>query len=118
MTGSALGRPRVWCFVTQNDIRITRLNFVRNCTVIGHYKLAVILFIEAVSDSMTPDDVLKLKDEVLPRTAAFNSALFPHERIVDREYIVVVPSGVLPRTKEKGNIRRKAVEEDYVGILE
>ncbi|KAJ7749584.1 acetyl-CoA synthetase-like protein [Mycena maculata] len=102
----------------EDNIRITCPDIVRNCTVVGHYKPAVVLFIEAVSDSTTPDDVLKLKDEVLRRTAAFNSALFPHERIVDREHIVVVPSGVLPRTKEKGNIRRKAVEEDYAGILE
>ncbi|KAJ6586259.1 acetyl-CoA synthetase-like protein [Mycena vulgaris] len=102
----------------EDNIRVTCPDIVRNCTVVGHYKPAVVLFVEAFSDSTTVDDVATLKDEVLRRTAAFNSDLFEHERIVDREHIVVVPPGVLPRTKEKGNIRRKAVEEDYATVLE
>ncbi|KAJ7084974.1 acetyl-CoA synthetase-like protein [Mycena epipterygia] len=112
----------------EDNIRVTCPDIVRNCTVVGHYKPAVVLFIEAVSDSTTSDDVDILKDEVLRRTAAFNVDLFEHERIVDRGHIVVVPAGALPRTKliiycsilylEKGNIRRKAVEEEYAKILE
>ncbi|KAJ6552813.1 acetyl-CoA synthetase-like protein [Mycena capillaripes] len=102
----------------EDNIRITCPDIVRNCTVVGHYKPAVVLFIEPVLDTVSPDEVTILKDEVLRRTAEFNANLFEHERILDREHIVVVPAGVLPRTKEKGNIRRKAVEEDYGAILE
>jgi len=36
-----------------------------------------------------------------------------HERITSTKFIVVVPSGTLPRTATKGNIRRKAVEEAF-----
>ncbi|KAJ7709507.1 acetyl-CoA synthetase-like protein [Mycena rosella] len=114
------GAGLVWFCDTksiEDNIRLTCPDIVRNCTVVGHYKPAVVLFIEAVSDSTSAPDVDILKDEVLRRTAAFNSNLFEHERIVDREHIVVVAPGALPRTKEKGNIRRKAVEDDYAKIL-
>ncbi|KAJ7226281.1 acetyl-CoA synthetase-like protein [Mycena rebaudengoi] len=101
----------------EDNIRLTCPDIVGNCTVVGHNRPSVVLFIEAAASDSVVLDANSLKDEVLRRTAAFNAQLFVHERIADTEHIVVVPAGTLPRTKEKGNIRRKAVEEEYVKVL-
>ncbi|KAJ6471759.1 acetyl-CoA synthetase-like protein [Mycena vitilis] len=102
----------------EDNCMITCANLVKNCAVVGHYKPAVVLFVEpAVS---LPDDIniAAFKGEILKRTESFNARLFQHERIMDPNFIVVVPPGSLPRTSEKGNIRRKAVEDEYAGVLE
>ncbi len=72
---------------------------MRNCVAVGHLKPRVVLLIESstVTD-MAEEDVLALKQEVLKRTAQFNSRLLVHERIEDPSVILVAPAGSLPRT--------------------
>ncbi|KAG6906981.1 hypothetical protein DXG01_011121 [Tephrocybe rancida] len=96
----------------------TRLNcadLVYNCVVVGNYK-PVVLFVEpmpAHANSVTSP--AELKAEILKRMEKFQAGLFPHERFDDR--VVVVAQGSLPRTSDKGNIRRNAVEELYADVL-
>jgi len=63
-------------------------------------------------------DAEKLKEEIIRRTRQFHSHRFVHERITSTEHVVVVERGTLPRTLVKGNIRRKAVEDQYKELLE
>ncbi|KAJ7625662.1 acetyl-CoA synthetase-like protein [Roridomyces roridus] len=127
-------KPGVYCFRGRNDdwirtgeqicfcdtksiednVLVTCADIVQNCIVVGHYKPVVVLFVEPIQ-AITPD--ISLRDEILKRTHAFNSRLFDHEQINSTLQIVCVPSGSLPRTSEKGNIRRKAVEDEYDAVL-
>lgn len=70
-----------------------------NSVVVGHYKPAVVLFVESANSISTEEEIASLKAEILARTAAFNARLFVHERITDPLQIVVVKAGSLPRTK-------------------
>ncbi|KAJ7738147.1 acetyl-CoA synthetase-like protein [Mycena metata] len=92
-------------------------NLVRNCTVVGHNKPHIVLFVEPVVQPTSEADIAELRAQILELTAPFRERLFVHERIAAAEHIVVVPSGSLSRTKEKGNIRRKAVEDEFAEVL-
>ncbi|KAG6842984.1 hypothetical protein H0H93_002659, partial [Arthromyces matolae] len=63
------------------------------------------------------DDYEQLKVTIIKRMEPFNKGQFAHERIDSPLRVVVVEPGRLPRTKEKGNVRRKAVEETYAEEL-
>ncbi|KIY44676.1 acetyl-CoA synthetase-like protein [Fistulina hepatica ATCC 64428] len=107
---------------------------IKNCTVVGHNCLGgIVLFIEAAEEALgteaskrdplnphvlTGPAVERLKQEVLSRHTPYQSRLFAHERIRGPGRVVVVTDGSLGRTKEKGNIRRKAVEDEYAALLE
>jgi hypothetical protein len=73
-------------------------DLVENCVVVGHYKPAVVLFVEPIQpiDSASAEGVLKTA--ILERIADFNSRLIPHERINSALQIVSVRAGSLPRT--------------------
>jgi len=101
----------------EDNCMLNCADLVKNCTVVGHYKPAVVLFIEPALSLPGDTDISAFKAEILKQTAPFNARLFQHERITDPNFIVVVPPGSLPRTKEKGNIRRKAVEDEYAALL-
>ncbi|KAJ7846028.1 acetyl-CoA synthetase-like protein [Mycena olivaceomarginata] len=130
-------KPGVYCFRGRNDdwirtgkhlsfcdtksiedhVLTSCADLVENCVVVGHYKPAVILFVEPIQpiDSASAEGVLKTA--ILQRIADFNSRLIPHERINSALQIVSVRAGSLPRTTEKGNIRRKAAEDEHSTIL-
>lgn len=82
----------------------TCADLVQNCIAVGHLKPRVVLLVEPrAQDSSDPherevDAQDTLKEEILKRTAAYNSRLLDHERITDPECILVVPVGSLPRT--------------------
>ena len=63
-------------------------------------------------------DAEKLKEEIIERMRSFNSRRYIHERIGSTRYVVVVERGALPRTATKGNIRRRAVEDQYEELLD
>ncbi|KAF8191520.1 acetyl-CoA synthetase-like protein [Mycena galopus ATCC 62051] len=92
-------------------------DLVRNCVVVGHYKPAVVLFVEPVEKINSSGDDDLLKTAIWDRISAFNARLVVHERIHSVSQIVSVPSGSLPRTTEKGNIRRKGVEDEHADVL-
>ncbi|KAJ7983268.1 acetyl-CoA synthetase-like protein [Mycena polygramma] len=102
----------------EDNCMLTCANLVRNCAVVGHYKPAPVLFVEPTLPLAGDTEIAAFKAEILTRTEPFNARLFSHERITDPRFIVVAPSGSLPRTTEKGNIRRKAVEDEYAAVLE
>ncbi|KAF8174893.1 acetyl-CoA synthetase-like protein [Pholiota molesta] len=94
-------------------------DLVGNCVVTGHYKPGIVLFIEPLF--VDPSDggaVEMLKEQILERHAPFNAGAFEHEQLQSKVQIVAVPQGTLPRTTEKGNIRRKAAEDEHSKILE
>lgn len=82
----------------EDNCMLTCANLVKNCAVVGHYKPAVILFIEPTLSLRGETDVAAFKAEILKQTKPFNARLFQHERITDPNFIVVVPPGSLPRT--------------------
>ncbi|KAJ7983251.1 acetyl-CoA synthetase-like protein [Mycena polygramma] len=130
-------QPGLYCFRGRNDdwirtgkdlcfcdtksiedhVLATCSDLVQNCVVVGHYKPAVVLFVEPISPIASPKDDGVLKSDVFARISAFNSRLFPHEKINDLSQIVSVSAGSLVRTAEKGNIRRKAVEDEHSLVL-
>ena len=82
----------------EDNVLKTCPEIVRYCVAVGHLKPRVILFIESNSSSFGQDEAAKLKQDVLKRTADYNSRLLEHERITDPSSILVVPAGSLPRT--------------------
>lgn len=69
---------------------------VHSCVVVGHRKPALVLFVEP---RVEVEDEASFKEDILRRTADFNSRLFKHERIIDQEHIVVVSPGSFKRTE-------------------
>ena len=63
-------------------------------------------------------DSEELKEEIIGRMAEFNSRRYVHERIASTKHIIVVERGTLPRTATKGNIRRRAIEDQYKELLD
>ncbi|CAA7268855.1 unnamed protein product [Cyclocybe aegerita] len=103
----------------EDNILVVCADLVQNCVVVGHYKPGVVLLVEpTIVDLADESAVSGLKARILERHVSFNNRLFDHERIKHAFQIVVVPRGTLPRTMEKGNIRRKATEDQHATILE
>ncbi|KAJ7907208.1 hypothetical protein B0H13DRAFT_1879813 [Mycena leptocephala] len=130
-------QPGLYCFRGRNDdwirtgkyfsfcdtksiedhVLFSCADLVQNCVIVGHYKPGVVLFVEPIQPVNFPEDEGVLKAVIIDRIAGFNSRLIVHERIESTLQIVPVKSGSLPRTTEKGNIRRKAVEDEHSIIL-
>ena len=60
----------------------------------------------------------KLKKEIIRQTREFSARRYVHERITSTKFVVVVKRGTLPRTTTKGNVRRRAVEDQYKELLD
>ncbi|CAA7266896.1 unnamed protein product [Cyclocybe aegerita] len=85
-------------------------DILHDAAAVGENRPLACLFIEALpSAEVGGKSEEALVAEVIARTKEFNQRLFTYERIEDPRRIFVVPHGSLPRTKEKGNIRRNAV---------
>ncbi|KAH8101485.1 acetyl-CoA synthetase-like protein [Cristinia sonorae] len=104
----------------EDMVLIQCANLVKNCTIVGHYKPTLVLFVEPQNDVAvaTTAEVFAFKGQLLKKIAPSNATLFPHERIENPDHVVVVPSGSLDRGGEKSNIRRKTVEERNKSILD
>jgi hypothetical protein len=97
------------CRAIEDNIRATCGDLIQECIVVGTGRPSPALFVEP-----TPGvDHGKLKRDIIRKTRQFHSRRYLHEQITNPNLIIVVPSGSLPRTATKGNIRRKAVEEAY-----
>ncbi|KAJ6544425.1 acetyl-CoA synthetase-like protein [Mycena capillaripes] len=86
-------------------------DLVQNCVIVGHYKPGIVLFVEPVPLINSLEDDGLLKTNIIDRISVFNTSLIEHERINSALQIS------LPRTTEKGNIRRKVVEDEHATIL-
>ncbi|KAI0936606.1 hypothetical protein AcV5_004699 [Taiwanofungus camphoratus] len=93
----------------EDNVRATCNDLVAECVVVGNGRPSPTLFIEPKGVV----DAEKLKRDIIRRTRHFHSRRYLHERIDSPRFIIVVPQNALPRTTNKGNIRRRAVEETY-----
>lgn len=82
---------------------------ISECIAVGTARPSPVLFVETEAEM----DESKLKREIFRKIRQFHSRRYTHESITSAKMIIVVPKGTLPRTASKGNIRRKAVEEEY-----
>ncbi|KAJ3512855.1 hypothetical protein NLJ89_g3283 [Agrocybe chaxingu] len=104
---------------TKHVITISCTESLTDIFLVGHYKPGVVLLVEPTTVDPADDSAVSgLKAKILERNDPFNSRLFDHERIKHAFQIVIVSRGTLPRTMEKGNIRRKATEDQHADILE
>jgi len=104
----------------ENNVYTTCSDIVANCVVVGNGRPFPALFVEprvpAVAESSELS--LNLKRDIIKRTSDFHSMRYLHERIQDVRMIKVVTPKILPRTAAKGNIRRRAVEQEFADDLE
>lgn len=84
-------------------------SLISECIVVGTGRPSPVLFVESTAGV----DETKLKKDIWRKIRQFHRRRYIHESITSADMIIVVPLGSLPRTASKGNIRRKAVEEEY-----
>lgn len=99
----------------EDNVRSMCGDLISECIVVGNGRPSPVLFIEPASVDM---DHTKLKNQILRKTRQFHARRYLHERITSPNFIVVVPPKTLPRTATKGNIRRRAVEEQFKAQLD
>ena len=87
---------------------------IDECIVVGNGRPSPVLFVETKS-TLSEE---KVKKEILRKTRQFHARRYLHERITSTNMIVIVPCGTLPRTATKGNVRRRAVEQQFKGLLD
>ncbi len=97
----------------EDNARAMCPELIAECIVVGTGRPSPVMFIEPATDG----DHDKLKKDILRKTRHFHSRRYLHERITSPDMIVIVSRQTLPRTATKGNIRRKAVEEAYQGVI-
>ncbi|KAI0657005.1 acetyl-CoA synthetase-like protein [Cubamyces menziesii] len=95
----------------EDNVRKTCADLVHDAVVVGSGRTHACLVVESAASGLSAEQRHELAQTVAARTADFNKRLFAHERIEDPKRIIVVERGTLPRTKEKGNVRRGATEE-------
>ena len=100
----------------EDNVRATCGELVFECIVVGNARPSPTLFIEA-SKKCTMDSE-ELKEEIIRRTSQFHSCRYIHERITSTKHVIVIERGTLPRTATKGNVRRRAVEDQYKEFLD
>lgn len=98
----------------EDNVRATCGDLIEECIVVGTGRPSPALFVEPAPGV----DHGKLKRDIIRKTRQFHSRRYLHEQITNPNLIIVTPSGSLPRTATKGNIRRKAVEEAYQAELD
>lgn len=84
-------------------------DLIADCIVVGNGRPSPVLFVEPRSDG---DEGL-LRKAIWRRIRPFHARRYLHERIMSTQFIQVVPPNTLPRTATKGNIRRRAVEDNF-----
>ncbi|KAF8637213.1 hypothetical protein AX16_010872 [Volvariella volvacea WC 439] len=99
----------------EDNIRLTCGPLVAECVVVGSGRPFPAIFIEPASNDT---DSGKLKRTIFQKTKAFHTRRYLHEKLVSPEMIVVVEKNSLPRTVTKGNVRRRAVEQQYEKLLD
>ncbi|KAI0756673.1 acetyl-CoA synthetase-like protein [Daedaleopsis nitida] len=97
----------------EDNVLATCADLVAACIVVGNGRPSPTLFVEPKVPVDADEDEERLRRDIIRRTRHFHSRRYVHERIDSPAFIVVVPSGTLPRTATKGNIRRRAVEDQF-----
>ncbi|PFH54576.1 hypothetical protein AMATHDRAFT_134787 [Amanita thiersii Skay4041] len=99
----------------EDNTRSSCNHIIRECVVVGIGRPSPAMFVELTDDSF---DHEKVRREVIRKTRHFSSRRYLHERITSPHMIIIVAQNTLPRTTTKGNIRRKAVEEQFKAQLD
>ncbi|KAJ7246935.1 putative amp-CoA ligase [Mycena rebaudengoi] len=102
----------------EDNVRKTCADLVHDVVVLGTDRRCPVLFVETSKDISDDSQKLELSNEIIRRTAVFNQRLFLYERIEDPKHIRILSKGALPRTKEKGNIRRNEAEKIFAVDLD
>lgn len=97
----------------EENVLMTCADLVAACIVVGNGRPSPVLFVEPKVPGDSAEEPERLKRDIIRRTRHFHSRRYVHERIDSPVFVVVVPSGTLPRTATKGNIRRRAVEDRF-----
>ncbi|KAF5362927.1 hypothetical protein D9758_007080 [Tetrapyrgos nigripes] len=92
-------------------------DLISDCVVVGQNRRGPALLVE-VKENASVTHHVEIQNLIVDRLAEFNKQRFPHERISDPGLVLVLEAGVLPRTKSKGNIRRKSAEDQYRSTLD
>ncbi|EMD42196.1 hypothetical protein CERSUDRAFT_129658 [Gelatoporia subvermispora B] len=98
----------------EDNVRAMCGSLITECIVVGNGRPSPVLFVEPQGNV----DAERLKKDIIRRTRHFHSRRYLHERITSTAFVIVVPRGTLPRTATKGNIRRRAVEEQFKAELD
>ncbi|PCH33828.1 acetyl-CoA synthetase-like protein [Wolfiporia cocos MD-104 SS10] len=98
----------------EDNVNATCGGLVSNCVVVGNGRPCPALFVE----SSVQMDERKLRNEIMRKIRPFHARRYMHERIASIANICVVPKDTLPRTATKGNIRRRAVEQQFKAELD
>lgn len=101
----------------EDEIRRCCGDIIYDVVIVGSSRPDPCMFAEVRSEiDATKEE--ELIQTIIERMAPYNERLFPYERIDDAKRIRLLAQGTLPRTKEKGNIRRNATEEAYDSVLD
>ncbi|KAF9044691.1 hypothetical protein BDP27DRAFT_1346740 [Rhodocollybia butyracea] len=96
----------------EDNARTLCHDIISDCVVVGNGRPSPVLIVEASPTTSGPVSTdLELKTEIFRRIHPFHTTRYLHERIASSNMIFVVPLGTLPRTKSKGTVRRKIVED-------
>jgi acyl-coenzyme A synthetase/AMP-(fatty) acid ligase len=102
--------------IEENFLR-TCQDLIQTCVATGFSRPCLVIFAEVPGDLVGSEaqypDELALKEEILRRIHPAQVKMWTHEMILDHRQIRIVPSGSLPRTSTKRNIRRRGVEEMF-----
>ncbi|KAL1946336.1 hypothetical protein VTO73DRAFT_15463 [Trametes versicolor] len=90
---------------------------VHDVVVVGSGRAFPCLIVESAVDGLAGEKQHAVAEEIVKRAAELSKSLYAHERIQDPLRVLVVEKGTLPRTREKGNIRRGATEEMFAQQL-
>lgn len=100
----------------KDHIRASCSDLISECVVVGSGRVCPAVLVERRPSFV--DDDQSVKREIVSRSKEFNSRRYTNEQIPGEELIFVVRTGDLPRTATKGNVRRKAAEEQYQELLD
>ncbi|OSD01388.1 acetyl-CoA synthetase-like protein [Trametes coccinea BRFM310] len=102
----------------EDIVRKACTDIVHDVVVVGSGRAFPCLIVESAAGGLTDEERRAVADQVITRTTGLVQGLFPHERIQDPRRVLVVEKGSLPRTREKGNVRRPAAEQQFVPELD
>ncbi|KAF5392253.1 hypothetical protein D9757_001533 [Collybiopsis confluens] len=89
----------------EHNVRELCGDIITGCVVVGENRPSPVLIVESHSENLK-----EAPAEIYCRIASYNAARHFHERIASEKMIIAVPPGTLPRTANKGTVRRRAVE--------
>ncbi|KZT05761.1 putative amp-CoA ligase [Laetiporus sulphureus 93-53] len=95
----------------EDHVRKTCSDLVHDVVVIAEGRPGPALLVESIRPNLSERERKQVAEEIVKRSKEFNARVFKEEQINNPGRILVLDKGQLPRTKEKGNIRRNAAQD-------